>query len=176
VIRLAQLAAANNGLLAAVERPPAIVIEADGTLAVPTSFSSYGEDPKVLYVTKPISIEASFTAPASGSYGIWVGGLWRARLEAWVDGKWIGSARDVLAWPSNFVELGRVRLGAGAHLLRIRYSGPDLHPGSAGRPGFGLGPFAVGEGTGNRRVTYVQPSNSRSLCGRPLDWIEALRG
>jgi len=176
VIRLAQLAAANNGLLAAVERPPAIVIEADGTLGVPTSFSSYGEDPKVLYATKPISIEASFTAPASGRYGIWVGGLWRARLEAWVDGKWIGSARDVLAWPSNFVELGRVRLGPGAHLLRIRYSGPDLHPGSAGTPGFGLGPFAVGEGTGNRRVTYVQPSNSRSLCGRPLDWIEALRG
>jgi hypothetical protein len=176
VVRLARLAAANNGILAAVERPPAIVIEPDGSRGVPTAFSSYGEDPNALYVSKATSIEASFSAPVAGTYGIWVGGAWRARLEAWVDGNLVGSERSMLAWPSNFVELAEVRLGPGGHRLRIRYDGPDWHPGSAGTPAFGLGPFAIGKGTEDRRLTYVQPSKSRSLCGRPLDWIEALRG
>jgi hypothetical protein len=177
VVRLARVAAANNGVLAAVERPPPIVIEPDGATGIPTSFSSsYGEDPKAVYVTKATSIEASFSTAVAGSYGIWVGGLWRASLEAWVDGKRVGSARDVRAWPTNFVELGRARLGTGAHRLRIRYSGPDLHPGSAGRPEFGLGPFAVAQVTQDRAVTYVRPSSSRSLCGKSLDWLEALRG
>ena len=84
--------------------------------------------------------------------------------------------RNVLQWPSNFVQLGDDQLAAGRHTFRLTYSGPDLRPGSAGEPPFGLGPFAVAQGTQDRPVTYVQPAAARSLCGRSLDWVEALRG
>jgi hypothetical protein len=175
IVRLGRLAAAEAGVLGAVLRPPAILIDPDGSLGAPASFSSYGEHAKAVYMTNAASVEARFRTSAPGIYGVWVGGMWRARLEATVDGRRLGDARNVAAWPSNFVELGRTRLNAGAHAVQFRYSGPTLHPGSAGPPAFGLGPFAVSEGTQDRRVTYVEPSNARTLCGQSLDWVEALR-
>ena len=174
IVRLGRLAAAEDGLLGAVLRPPAILIGPDGSLGAPASLSSYGEDAKALYLTDPGSVEARFQASAPGIYGLWVGGMWRGRLEATVDGRPLGDARNVAAWPSNFVELGRIRLDTGPHVVQFRYSGPSLHPGSAGPPAFGLGPFAVSDGTQDRHVTYVEPSNARTLCGRSLDWVEAL--
>jgi hypothetical protein len=176
VERLARLAAANNGVLAAVERHPATVIEPDNTTGAPTSFGSYGEDPRTIHLRSPRSFELSFTTPAAGTYGIWAGGTWRSGLEASVDGQDIGSARNMLAWPGNFVELGTASLVPGEHRLRIEYDGPDFRPGSAGSPGFGLGPFAVSDATENSQVSYVSPAQSRSLCGKSLDWLEALRG
>lgn len=176
VERLAQLAAANNGVLAAVERRPATVIEPDGMTRAPTSFTSYGEDPGAIYLTGPSSFELSFTTPAAGTYGIWAAGAWRSRLDASVDGREVGDARNMLAWPGNFVELGTTPLTPGEHRLRIEYDGPDLRPGSAGTPGFGLGPFAVSSATENSPVTYVSPAQSRSLCSKSLDWVEAVRG
>jgi hypothetical protein len=175
IVRLGRLAASEDGVLRAVPRLPAILLEPDGSLGAPASFSSYQEDAKAVYVTDATSIEARFRTSAPGIYSFWVGGMWRARLEVWVDGRPLGGARNVAAWPSNFVELGRTRLDAGPHVVQFRYSGPDLHPGSAGPPAFGLGPFAVAEGTQDRRVTYVEPMKARTLCGQSLDWVEALR-
>jgi hypothetical protein len=28
----------------------------------------------------------------------------------------------------------------------------------------------------SRAITYVRPGDARTLCGRQLDWIEAVRG
>ena len=176
VLRMARVAAAYNGVLAAVERQPAIIIGSDGTIGAPTSFGQYGEYQDALYPYRATSVSADFTAPSTGRYGIWVGGSFRARVIASVDGKPVGSARDVLQWPTNFVELGEEQLRAGRHTFGLRYSGPDIRPGSGGTPPWGLGPFAVAQGTENRPVTYVKPSEARSLCGKSLDWIEALRG
>jgi hypothetical protein len=176
VLALARVAAANGGVLATVERPPAIVIEGDGTVGVPTSFGRYGEYPGALRPSAALSVDTTFAAPSAGTYGIWVGGSFRARVQVSVDGRTVGAARDVLQWPANFVEVGRAGLAAGRHAFRLEYGGPDLRPGSAGLPPFGLGPFAVAEGTQDRPVTTVEPADARSLCGRSLDWIEALRG
>jgi hypothetical protein len=175
IVRLAELAAGQAGVLAAVPRPPAILIEADGSAGPPKAFSGYGEDAEALYLTDAASLEARFRIPASGSYTIWVGGMWRGAVELSVDGERLGSARNAAAWPGNFLELGRAPLTAGAHLMELRYGGPDWRPGSAGRPAFGLGPLAVTDGAQNRPVTFVEPSKSRTLCGKSLDWVEALR-
>jgi hypothetical protein len=32
----------------------------------------------------------------------------------------------------------------------------------------------IAQGTDDRDVTIVQPNNARSLCGKSLDWIEAV--
>ena len=120
-------------------------------------------------------MDAGFGVPSTGTYGVWVGGSFRSRVRVSIDGRPAGSARNVLQWPGNFVQVADERLAAGSHTFRVEYGGSDLRPGSAGTPPFGLGPFAVAQGTQARQVTYVQPSRARSLCGKSLDWVEALR-
>jgi hypothetical protein len=175
VLRLARQAAARSGLLATVVRPPAIVIQPSGLVAAPTSFGSYGEAADTLYLTKKTSLDLPFAADSAGIYGLWIGGSFRSRLRGSIDAKQVGAAHDQLEWPGNFVRLGDARLPAGTHVLRLTYTGPDLSPGSAGAPAFGVGPFVLAKRTDDRQVTYVEPSDARSLCGRSLDWVEALR-
>ena len=176
VMRLARLAAAKNGLVAAVERAPAIVIEPDGSPRPTLSFGAYGEDPKAVYLTKQYSVATGFTTGTAGTYGVWIGGSFRAGVEVSVDGRRVGGLRDQLNWPGTFALLGSVLLGPGRHTLRFRYGGPDLRPGSGGTPPFGVGPFALSSATDDSPITYVRPANARTLCGKSLDWIEALRG
>ena len=142
----------------------------------PLSFGAYGEDAKALYLTKPYSASADFAAHTAAIYGVWVGGSFKAGVEVWVDGLRVGGRRDQLNWPDTFSALGSVRLGPGRHTLRFRYSGPDLRPGSGGTPPFGVGPLALSSATGDSPITYVRPADARSLCGKSLDWVEALRG
>ena len=47
VLEVAQRAAVHHGQLAAVERPPAIVIEPNGSVGLPSSYGAYGESPEV---------------------------------------------------------------------------------------------------------------------------------
>jgi hypothetical protein len=175
VLRLGGIAAANGGVLATVERPPAIVIGGDGTTGAPNSFAAYGEYSNALYMPGS-SVDAGFDVPSTGRYGIWIGGSFRTRVGVTIDARAVGSARDVLQWPGNFVEVGAEELATGRHAFHVEYDRSDLRPGSGGSPPFGLGPFAVAQGTQARRVTYVDPSRGRSLCGKSLDWVEALSG
>ena len=176
VMRLARLARANNGLIATVPRPLPFVINTDGRSGAPESFGRYGEAAEALYLTEPYTTRTTFSVRSTGTYGIWAAGSFRARLEVRIDGKEVGSARHQMNWPSTFVSLGATQLQAGSHDFSLRYSGPDLRPGSADEPPFGLGPVAVGIGTAERAVTFVEPRQAHSLCGQSLDWIEALRG
>jgi hypothetical protein len=175
VLRLGRLAAANGGMLAAVERPPAIIIGADSIIGAPDSFASYGEYSAALFATGS-SVDATFDVPTTAQYGVWVGGSFRTRVNVLIDSRVVGNARNVLQWPGNFVQVADKPLRAGPHALRVTFGRSDLHPGSGGTSPWGLGPFAIAEGTQDRTVTYVQSSHARTLCGRSLDWVEALRG
>jgi hypothetical protein len=176
VLRLAGLATANGGRLATVVRQPAVVIYPDGSQTEPTQLSRYGEDPRAVYVTVKQSIRLPFGLPRAARYGVWVGGTFRTRVDAYVDDRYVGTLRRELTWPGNFLLAGNIRLRAGGHVLRVDYSGPDLRPGGDGMPGWGIGPFAVARGTQDRQVLYLRPAAARSLCGRTLDWVEALSG
>ena len=175
VLRLGRVAAAKGGVLAAVERLPAIVIGANGTIGAPTSFGAYGEYQDALF-SPGSSVDAGFDVPSTGRYGVWVGGSFRTRVGVSIDDRRVGSARNVLQWPGNFEQVGDEQLGAGPHTFRLTYGGSNLRPGSGGTPPFGLGPFAIARGTQDRPITYVEPADARSLCGKSLDWVEALRG
>jgi hypothetical protein len=176
LVAMARLAAGENGELAAVERPPAIVIEPDGTVGQPSVVGKYGESPESLYLTAPYSSTASFSVPASARYGVWVGGTFKSAVEIVVDGRQIGAARDSLNWPDTFTTIGSIILSRGQHSLDFRYTGPGVRPGSSGTPPFGVGPIVLSSATEDSAVTYVHPPDVRSLCGKSLDWVEALRG
>lgn len=113
--------------------------------------------------------------PRGGRYVAWLKGSVRGSVELLIDGRRAGEARQQLENDGGFVELGTVRLGAGAHSVALRFGGADLHPGSGGFPRPETGPllFApAGDEAGE--LVSVPLAASRRLCGRPWDWIEAV--
>ncbi len=173
VLRLAKLAGAN-GRLAAVLRPANVAVDLNGS--APGAAGSFGETAGLEYLHGPQTFPISLNAPVAGVYDIGVDGSFLGRLELYVGTKRVGDDRHELNWPSGYVPLASVRLPRGQNRLTLRYDGPDLHPGSDGTgDGFGLGPLVAGRAEPDLPVTYVQPSQARTLCGKSLDWIEAVR-
>jgi hypothetical protein len=113
---------------------------------------------------------------ASDRYDVWLGGSFVSQLRVAVDGRPLAVRRHVLNWPGQFTPFGAVNLTAGAHRVAVSYAGPDLHPGSGGNPPFGAGPIIFSRARPDLSVNYVSASQAGSLCGKNLDWIEALHG
>jgi hypothetical protein len=67
-----------------------------------------------------------------------------------------------------------VPLSAGEHLVTIRYETGGWHPGSGATP-YSFGPAALSQKDVRETVVTVSPEQARSLCGRRLDWVEAIR-
>ncbi len=160
VLRLAR-EAGPNGLLAAAARA------APTGITVPSVLPDGGTTEK-FQVTTP------------GAYAIWLGGSVVGQLVTTVDGRQIGSTHEIINEPGGYIPLGKVRLGPGVHTVILSSSGAGLAPGSAGPsqadPTFTVGPLEISRPPGRIPVTYVSPGNYRRLCGRPWDWVEALRG
>jgi hypothetical protein len=139
------------------------------------------DTPAGLAVPSPLPSGATvrrFHVPAAGVYVLWLGGSVVGHLVTSVDGRRIGSTHEILSEPGGYIPLGRVRLSAGIHTVVLSYSGASLAPGSAGPsaadPPFIDGPLEISPPPGEPAVTYVAPTNYRSLCGRRWDWVEAL--
>jgi hypothetical protein len=175
VLRLAR-EAGPGGRLATVFRPANIAVDLDGSAPGPEGGS--GETQGLAYPTGPETFPIDLRIPASGVYEIGVDGTFISRLELFVGTKRVAEARHELNWPSEYNPLAAVRLQKGDVRITVRYDGPDVHPGSAGPgTGFGLGPLLVGRADpADIPVTYVKPARARTLCGKSLDWIEAVRG
>ena len=139
-----------------VLRQPAVV-------SIPTARSgaagrpAYGEDPRAVYVIVRQSIPPSVRAAAPGEYGVWVGGTFRTRVEAFVDDRYVGTLSRELTWPGNFLLAGDIPLAAGPARPADRLQRPRSPPGGDGTPGWGFGPFAIAKGTQSVPLAYLQP-------------------
>jgi hypothetical protein len=169
VLRLARLA--RGGFVAAVPRPPALVLDVSAS-TYPPAWEAYSGYQNVVVPHGSGTLEGGVSAPATGRYGIWLGGSFRGRVEVVVDGVAVGAARQRLEHLGQYTPLGVLELRAGAHRVALRYTAGGLRPGSGGPP-FPLGPLVLSRMTTDLPVTYVRPAEARSLCGKRLDWIEA---
>ncbi len=170
VLRLAQLAG-PTGTLATVERPANPLVFDLANAALPARWTAGGFGDVV--PSGSGTVEASLRVPATARYRVWLGGSFRDALSLSIDGRTVGSGRNVLNHAGQYTPFASVELTAGNHLFRLRYSGPDLRPGSGGLQ-FPLGPLVLGRTTAELPVTYVRAADARSLCGKSLDWVEAL--
>ena len=125
-----------------------------------------------LYPTRSGRIDLDLTVPSAARYALWVGGSFRGELSAAVDGRRAGSRRHVLNNAGQYAQFGSVALAPGRHRVTLRYGGPDGRPGSGGLP-FPLGPVVL-EREGPSRLISVPAARAASLCGRRLDWVEAV--
>jgi hypothetical protein len=108
--------------------------------------------------------------PRSARYRLWVGGSVRGTLEAAVDGERVGRVSSQLQNAGQWLDLGSTRLRAGTHPLTLAVALPALQPGTGGGA-FPLGPVALQP---ESRAWLFSPSRPKALCGRTLDWVEAL--
>jgi hypothetical protein len=149
VLRLARLGTS----LVTATRPPAIAI------AYPPASGA---------VTVPLTLRDA------GDYTAWLGGDWFGLATVRYDGREVGSRREELNWPGLHTDLGRMRLAAGAHVIRLDSVTGGWTPGSGGRP-FSFGPLTIRTTDVREPVVTVPVRRARGLCGRRLDWIEAVR-
>ena len=114
------------------------------------------------------------TAPAPGVYTAWLEGDWLGLASVSLDGQRVASMREELNWPGLYTNLAKLRLGAGAHRLDLGYETGGWAPGSGGTP-YSFGPLVLSLEDTRDAVQTVPPGRARTLCGKRLDWIEAVR-
>jgi hypothetical protein len=172
VLRLAAKAG-PNGKPAAVVRPPVTAVTAADT-TMPTKWATVSTSPLVVVPHGAGSLTTTIQVPSAGSYGVWIGGSFRRNLELFVDGQRVATARNRLGLAGDYWPLGDVPLTVGSHQFRIDYGDSNLSPGSGGEP-FAFGSILVARAA-PANVTYGSYSAAHSLCGKRLDWVEALAG
>jgi hypothetical protein len=153
VLRLAREARAVSGSLVTATRPPAIPV------ATPSLSRT---------------VTTKVTVPEAGRYTAWLAGDWFGRASVSVDGREVGAKRAELNWPGLYTDLGSFELGPGPHSVALSYDTGGWHPGSGGAP-FSFGPLALSREDAREPMLRVAPSEARTLCGRRLDWVQAVR-
>ena len=108
--------------------------------------------------------------PEGGRYRVWVGGSVRGRLTASVDGRKTGSVSSQLQNAGQWLDLGPIAVRGGPHLVTLALGLSRWRPGTGGS-GFPLGPLLLQP---QSRAQVSEPRDPRRLCGRTLDWVEAL--
>jgi hypothetical protein len=173
VKRLAGVAG-SGGTLVAVEREPTVVASlAEATH--PASWVPTEAGSPDLIPGGPGTARLEVSVPRAGRYGVYLQGSVRNRLTASVDGVAVGSVDDQLNESAQFLFFGDVRLTPGANVVALQYDGQSLAPGSGG-PAEPIGPLVLSpEPNGPQSLVEVPASEAASLCGRRLDWIEALQ-
>lgn len=119
--------------------------------------------------------QTTFELAEPGTYGVWLGGSSRGDVEIRIDGRAVAASGPEIDHAEQYRQLGSVHLPAGQHEIELAYEeASPLEPGTGGEE-FTLGPIVLSSATAaEARVELVDPGEAESLCGRPLDWVEAL--
>jgi hypothetical protein len=165
--------AGRSGTIAYAEEPDSVTLPAS-ELRHPESWRVGGD--RTLVPLTDGTASALVTIPRGGTWQVWLLGSIRGQMELVIDGQSAGSVRRLLNNAGLYAELGSAPLAQGKHSLELRYTGSDLlHPGSGGTPS-PVGPLILTLADPvDATVHHVDPSHARQLCGRRLDWVEALR-
>lgn len=119
----------------------------------------------------PGHVEGGFDVPRAGRYVVWLGGTVDRPMHVYIDGREVGAPSRQSGGDGTVIRVAAVQLAAGHHVFRLARGGGDLLPDDAlstGIDGFVLEPVGADESP----VETAAPSAWRTLCGRPLDWIE----
>jgi hypothetical protein len=170
VLRLAA-DAGPSGRVAAVPRRPVIVV---GLTTSPLTLG-WQADPagQIVPNRRGGRLQADVRVPIQARYSFWLGGSFRDRMRILVDGRVVRDVRHWINDDGQYTPFGSAVLAPGAHHVTLEYQGPDLRPGSGGAQ-FGFGPLVISRDDDNAPVSIVPSTKARALCGRRLDWIEAL--
>jgi hypothetical protein len=110
---------------------------------------------------------------AAGHYGVWLGGTFGRGFTVSVDGRSVGRVRDLRQGVGAYEHAGTVKLGHGEHTFSLHYPHGGLGPGGGREKDTSLAAVALDPLDGVKsQMLSVSPAAVKTLCGRPLDWIE----
>jgi hypothetical protein len=169
---LARSAVRDHGNLTVAERPPNILMRL-GVASHSPNVVPVGDLEGMLQLVfaGPGKIEVGFRIPAAGRYRLWLGGDIDRPLHLIVDRQFVAAPTDMFGGDASKYLVATVTLKAGAHDLQIVRGGGGLGPGdnaSSVIDGVIFEPVAAEQ----ESMRTVEPPAWRSLCGRPLDWLE----
>jgi hypothetical protein len=172
VLRLAALAG-PSGALASVERVANVTASLSDS-SHPADWIPIEAGGPSLVPHGPGTARLEVDVPQTARYGFYVQGSVRNRLALILDGVEIGSVEEQLNESSQFLYFGSALLGPGSHEIELVYDGQSLAPGSGGPPE-PIGPLVLGPvANEDPAVRTVPSSEAQTLCGKPLDWVEAV--
>jgi hypothetical protein len=170
---LAREAEAIGGQLAYGEREPAVVAAPSGGPLPEEWFVDPGDATAI----RPVGqgrLEIPVQVPRAGRYDVWVEGSFGRAVEVSVDGRRVGAIADALNNRGVAERAGSVQLEPGRHVVRLVRGGRSLSPGDGGVNRH-IGPVGLTTvETSEVAVRTTDPGDWRTLCDRPLDWIEVL--
>ncbi len=172
VSQMGAIAAQNRGHLVAFAQPHSLVVAPQG-LSLPAPWLSYPGS-ELVAPTGPGTATGSVALGTAGRQEVWLGGSFNRQVDVAIDGRKVGSVSDELSNRGQYLSLGVRELGAGPHTVAITAHGATLAPGS-GYLGQTMGDLIIKPPTDLSAPLISLPATQwRALCGRSLDWIEAL--
>ncbi|MGD0166179.1 MAG: hypothetical protein ABSC51_02660 [Gaiellaceae bacterium] len=169
VLALARRVPAGGTLATVVRSKPNVV-----SLADVAGWRPFPPIPGSAYPLDSRTLEERVSVPAAGRYGVWLGNSFAGSVSIVVDGRALGSEHEQLSWSGQYQPFAEVTLEAGTHTVTLAYRRGGPRPGADSVPVYPLGPLVLARETAARPVELVAPEDARSLCGRTLDWVEAV--
>jgi len=166
------LANAGGSRLAYVERPPLPVLF-PAQARHPSDWVPDGTDPTNLRPYGPGTLTGTIRIARAARYTVWVQGSFGRGFSVSIDGHPVGSVRHELNPRGQFDVAGATALSPGTHTIQLVRPSGSLYPGDGGRNRL-LGPIVLDPATDNRSVRELPAARWRGLCGKRLDWVEAL--
>lgn len=166
--------AGPEGTVAAVERAPTVVASLSES-SYPASWIPTEAGSPDLVPHGAGTARLQVTVPSAGRYGFYLQGSVRNRLVLVVDGVEVGSVEEQLNENKQFLYFREAPLSAGTHVVSLVLDGQTLAPGSGGPPE-PIGPLVLSPVSAeDLPVRELPATRAKALCGRHLDWVEALR-
>lgn len=156
--------------LAAAPAPDAVV----ASLArdpLPAGWRTTKRFPGTAVPSRSGTVTTTVELPHGGRWQLWVGGGVPGDVSVAVDGRSLGTMSHRVNRPVDFEPAGTMELAAGRHRLTLDYE-ERLVAGKSGT--HALGPLALTPAGPAAEPVYLPARDADSLCGRRLDWVEAV--
>ena len=167
VMTLARTPGATRLAAVAATNPQIVAL---GEASHPTAWTAQGEH---LTLAGAGAARIEVRVPRAGRYAVWLGGSISGPVTVAVNGAAVGTARYEIQEDAQYVPFGSIGLEAGRYELSVSYNGGDWRPGSGGPPAT-IGPLVLAREEPEHPPFTVPLNSARTLCGRTLDWVEAL--
>jgi hypothetical protein len=122
-------------------------------------------------------LDARFDLPRAGRWNVWLQGEIMPGVDVGIDGRRVarvsGQVRGSVYNPDTLPPVG-VDLGAGSHTLTVTRGGTGPGPGAGGSAVLHAVLLTRGAAGPDDVLRVTPAARWRSLCGRRVDWIEAI--
>lgn len=163
-----------RGLISYAPRPINISAELATAYHTPALAPSTDLKGRVQYsFYGPGRLNGAITVKHAGSYEVWLAGSVDRPMDILIDGRTVGVAARESGDDGNVMHIADISLKRGKHTYELVRGGGDLSPDDNGSSVID-GVVFQAVSAARAPVRTIGPGRWRSLCGRPLDWIEVV--